>query len=247
MKKLLLVLLILSCYNDEIGDFVYINERFDLNMEYDKKDFIVEDDENFEFYLVADTHYSATTPVMLYKVDLEEDDKIFILGDITNNSSESEINSLLTDNAQYGYNLYGVMGNRDVDLDFDLWGNLFGPTIYSYHIGETLIIVLDTTDGYFGYRQFKWLEDTLSIEVENKIILNHMPPRSYTDREFERYEEIMQNYDIDVVFHGHDHYYSEKIIGGVLHVGLADLKNGTNKYLIKISIVDNEFSWGIIQ
>ena len=56
-----------------------------------------------------------------------------------------------------------AVGNHDLDNGSGNYQEIFGPTYYSFQIGQNYFIVLDaSTEPSFDKTQLKWLEDELA-------------------------------------------------------------------------------------
>ena len=135
-----------------------------------------------------------------------------------------------------------IVGNHDVD-DFmgedlykeevDLPGN---KLYYSFTVGNSLFVCLDSNipgqEKQITGGQYKWLERVLSTSgYEHKFVFVHHPlyPEKGKGRHYEesldkypaerdRLEALFAKYRVNIVFVGHEHFYSRKIVDGIVQI-----------------------------
>jgi predicted phosphodiesterase len=135
-----------------------------------------------------------------------------------------------------------TVGNHDVnDLlseklykdEVDLPGN---ELYYSFTAGDSLFVFLDSNipgrERKITGEQYRWLEEVLSTSLKkHKFVFVHHP--LYPDRrkghhyggsldkypdERDRLNALLVKCKTDIVFVGHEHLYSKKLAGGVMHI-----------------------------
>jgi predicted phosphodiesterase len=115
----------------------------------------------------------------------------------------------------------------------DLPGN---ELYYSFRAGNSLFIVLDSCldgqDKKVTGEQYLWLEEVLANSVQqHKFIFIHHPlytdnyPGTHHGNDLDRYpaerdrlQSLMVRSMADVLFAGHEHYYSRKTMNGITHI-----------------------------
>jgi hypothetical protein len=130
----------------------------------------------------------------------------------------------------YTYNLPdGSYGPPDEDLstylaNVDLPGN---EKYYSFDFNNQIHFVFINSDELSDENQITWLINDLDTNtIDFVILVLHRP--AYSVRDSSRVaaaqairvviEPILIEYDIDVVFAGHDHYYYRTLRKGILHI-----------------------------
>ena len=112
---------------------------------------------------------------------------------------------------------------------------------YSFNYGDAHFIFLDTNDATakkgLGKNQYDWLVSDLEAN-EKEVIFVVMHKSLYStgshanDKEVAAMREqlvpLFTQYEVDIVFGGHDHVYAEAIVDGTLYVTLGTI--GTKYY-----------------
>lgn len=135
-----------------------------------------------------------------------------------------------------------TVGNHDVHdqnseelykEETDLPGN---KLYYSFTVGDSLFVFLDSNipgqERKITSEQYNWLEKMLSTSrAEHKFVFVHHP--LYPDKgkgyhyggsldkypeERDRLNALLVKYKVNIVFVGHEHLYSKKMVDGVMHV-----------------------------
>jgi len=171
-----------------------------------------------------DTEFFSRTGECLNNLEFQS--KIPIMGARGNHENRS---SKKTDefasvfNKYFPYNLPNGTGNGD---------NMY----YSFDYGAVHIIVIDQYDGdpnesSLGAEQLEWLENDLANTNKLwKFIILHEPgwSASSTSKEHANNIDVQQNiqplcvqYGVQVVFNGHNHYYSHALKDGVHHLTIG--------------------------
>ena len=112
--------------------------------------------------------------------------------------------------------IFPVLGNHEQNSEH--FYNFFpsGPW-YSFHYGNACFIALDTNTASGGFEpgseQYGWLEQTLAqTNALWRIVWFHHPPYSSGSHgcsviQREALAPLLERYDVDMVFNGHDHIY----------------------------------------
>ncbi len=118
-----------------------------------------------------------------------------------------------------------AIGNHDLYRGSKNYRNIFGPTYYSFQIGQNYFIVLDaSTISGFDKVEHRWLEDELKkSQLSNiRLVFMHVPP--FDPREGKGYKcladgkdllELFSRYQVTHLFCSHIHGYFSGIWGGV--------------------------------
>ena len=137
--------------------------------------------------------------------------------------------------------MYHVIGNHDFDLQYaalsqaenkdeygeSVFGDNFGPTDYSFNVGEIHIVAMKDIDyqgakkyeEQFTPEQLEWLKKDLSyVKPGTTVLLNvHAPTANSTAkgggnaRNAEQLFEILKDYKAHI-FAGHTHFYENRIV-----------------------------------
>lgn len=253
MRKIIYLILVaglLYCDNTEEKIKTTIDERIEINKKYQKKEFVVSDVSNFEFYVIADTHYgkkykihnSLSTNYVRNRIP--DYSKVFINGDILIRGSSRDWFVYNNDVAKTNYNIYGVIGNHDIDVNIQRYNRVFGKTIYDYVVGDTQIIVLDTGDKIVGVTQLEWLEGKLKNSTsKNIIILTHVPC-SYMHRFGEhKLQQLCIDYSVKLCVYAHAHARSSNVVGNTTFETISSISMVEDKQVLKIKIANDVLSW----
>ncbi len=127
-----------------------------------------------------------------------------------------------------GAPLHSAMGNHELP------GNLFmkyfpypfvDMRYWSYDYGPLHVVVLDQYTSYYpGTPQHNWLVADLSTTTKPwKMIFLHAPGWSaggHSNNTLVQYyiQPLCEEYDVSIVFGGHNHYYARAEVNGVQHI-----------------------------
>ncbi|MCH5149942.1 MAG: metallophosphoesterase [Spirochaetales bacterium] len=252
IKKLpiiMLQVLVISCeYLDIPAIFCTdtADNRFEDNKNYfDHPAPEIKDVENFSFFVVSDTHYYKSTPQFEEKLNKLRQkynaDFLIVNGDISQSGLEKQFNLFLEDMKNYNGNIYPVLGNHDVYHNGSkIFGRLLGKFIYSFEIGNTKLIFLDTATGTFGKKQKQWYENELSHDKQCIVFTHYnfvtgtvQELTSVTNAEDEYYFfDINSKYNVKYVISGHLHQTNVKNIRGVTYRTITTLRKKKDAVLL---------------
>lgn len=179
--------------------------------------------------------------------------------------------------------MYHVIGNHDFDLQYaalsqaknrdeygeHVFGDNFGPTDYSFNVGEVHIVAMKDID-YQGAKKYKeqftpeqleWLKKDLSyVKPGTMVLLNlHAPTANSTAkgggnaRNAEQLFEILKDYKAHI-FAGHMHFYENRIVTpniyehnigaacGAWWAGHVNRCGAPNGYLV-VKVNGDDVSW----
>jgi len=101
-----------------------------------------------------------------------------VLGDLTNDATSVECESIKAQLGRVGAPYYTTIGNHDL-FQAGAWGRFkeeYGPSCYAVVIADRIkLIFLDTADGTIGPTQFDWFESELQDSGYTKLVLTHYP------------------------------------------------------------------------
>lgn len=123
----------------------------------------------------------------------------------------------------------GIRGNHEGDADLFI---KYFPTnyesegyYYSFDYGPVHIAAIDQYKDYSpGSAQYEWLENDLNSSKKKwKVLFFHEPGWSAgghdNNTDVQNYiQPLAKEYDVSLIFTGHNHYYSRAVVEGVQHV-----------------------------
>jgi hypothetical protein len=169
--------------------------------------------------------------------------------------------ALNTRELQANLPINGCIGNHEWDDDsmphtfFDkYWPYPYVDGYYwSFDYGPVHITVLDQEDQDYagGSAQYNWLvNDLASTTKEWRILQFHKPGYSAGHHEDEAdvqdwIQPLCEQYGVDIVFAGHNHYYARCIKNGIMHVtsggGGAPLRDGSLDYSEHVRVYEKAY------
>ena len=165
-----------------------------------------------------------------------------VLGDLTDDATADEIDSIKTQLERVGIPYYATIGNHDL-LQEDGWERFrenYGPSCFPVVIADRIkLIFLDTADGTLGPTQFDWLESELADERFAKIALTHYPVfdgekpimwRLASDAERAKVQSLLDKYGAYAWCAGHIHGLREAQVGSVRYLTCGAMAPGTLDY-----------------
>jgi len=192
----------------------------------------------FDFTVITDSHKTGTDIVLPQVVDgilsLGVPALVLHAGDITDDGSETDWNwyyfGTTSPNPMMGpliskVPMYPSIGNHDTNREtyffyYDLpeGGGLYNEQWYSHDYSNAHFIHLDDNEKKIkGTAQGQWFENELaSTTAEWVFVTMHHPPVN------DNYiSNVCEQYGVDVVFYGHDHFYDRAYKNGVYYIQAA--------------------------
>lgn len=193
---------------------------------------------DYSFYIVSDLHsgyqvaYKQMTDLMKSSADF-----LVFNGDIVDwgNKAEYIIVSGLTDSSYLP--IYTNVGNHeDWQNGIKFYQSYFGPLQKSFVYSDSLFVFLDSYSGSIGNKQFSWLNSILKNSQEKyKFVFCHIPALNAHTKEFDnrdykqpqmrqnlynpseslRLLNMLNEYNVNYLFSGHDHVWSSNVFGEV--------------------------------
>jgi predicted phosphodiesterase len=190
--------------------------------------------DRFSFMAVGDTHLKGDTSRIKRILDsgASRGSEFFVvLGDIVDRGawdSYAPLKDLLTTEGWWG-KFFSVLGNHDIVEDsWTHYKEMFGPNHYSFDVGNSRFLVLDTADGTVGDRQWEWLESELDkARPANTFILSHYMPlvpdvntylKLSNSEEAARLIGLCTAKQVTAVLGGHYHSYTARTLGGTRYI-----------------------------
>jgi hypothetical protein len=178
-----------------------------------------------------------------------------VLGDLTNDATADEVDTIKAQLDRVGIPYYATIGNHDL-YQADGWERFkenYGPSSYAVTIADRVrLIFLDTADGTIGPTQLHWLESVLidfgTAGVEGspavpyppfKIVLTHFPVfdgekpimwRLASDAERTKVQSLLEGHGAYAWCAGHIHGLRETQVGSVNYLTCGAMAPGTLDY-----------------
>lgn len=210
---------------------------------------------SFKFAVLSDTHIGSpggrVLGSMLSRIQSNGDAFVVSCGDNTDNGDEGQYLGFQELFGTYNLIYRAAIGNHDIY--FDGWKNFrkfFGRSMYSFNADNVHFTFLDSANGVFGERQIEWLERDLAAATQtHKIVVTHFPIWNGTfssifklasEEEAAIIKDMMNRYNVSIVFSGHYHGYSETELGGVKYIvtgGANDLIDpGNSQHYFEVTV-----------
>jgi predicted phosphodiesterase len=192
--------------------------------------------EDFSFIAVNDLHFQSERcgpwfeqVVRQMKAGPAKPAFCLISGDYSEHGTQKEMGAARDAFKELGIPVYGVIGNHDYGEDEDRadYEKLFpGAINYAFEAGGWQWLGLDTTEGHkaSGTRiqphTLKWLEENLPKLDPKKptVIFTHFPLGPLTPSRPANADALLEKmigFNLQAVFSGHFHGFTERMLGGV--------------------------------
>jgi 3',5'-cyclic AMP phosphodiesterase CpdA len=186
-----------------------------------------------------------------------------VLGDLTNDATADEVDSIKLQLDRVGIPYYATIGNHDL-FQADGWERFkenYGPSCYTVAIADRIkLIFLDTADGTVGPTQFDWLESELPGSRHIKIVLTHYPVfdgekptmwRLASDAERVKVQSLLERYGVYAWCAGHTHGLRHTQVDSVHHftcgaMAPGKLDYGNPGYLL-FTFAHDSLSWEFVE
>jgi hypothetical protein len=246
-----------------------------------------EDETNLKFFAYGDTRSSPAVHNMVssaiistYTLDPEYQTFIIHVGDIINDGDDvyswaHELFSPQYDSIRQMMKdlpFQACMGNHEgsgILFEKYLPYPFANPRYYSFDYGPAHVVVVDQyTDYRNGSQQYNWIVQELSSTSKQwKFLVMHEPGWSAGGHENnvlvqQHLHPLCIEYEVAIVFSGHNHYYSRAVVDGVHYVttggGGAPLRSpetgrenivstSSSYHFGKIEIVDNALTFNAVK
>lgn len=202
-------------------------------------------DPYFSFIVMSDTgsgmFFTESATLKIIRTMNREDrfkkipiDFVINIGDVTFRGRESHFKNYIKLKNMIKFPVIDVPGNHDDDADgknnrFALFKKYCGKPEFSFTERNSYFIVLDNNDGDFKERQFVWLENELkkAEAYKHTFIFMHKPPfnpyqqawyRVETNPWSYRFLKLCDEYNVDMVFSGHENVQKVVKFGSVTYL-----------------------------
>jgi len=186
-----------------------------------------------------------------------------VLGDLTNDATSDECDSIKLQLERVGIPYYVTIGNHDL-FQADGWERFkedYGPSCYPVAIADRIkLIFLDTADGTLGPAQFDWFESELADSRFTKIVLTHFPVfdgekpimwRLASDAERVKVQSLLERYGAYAWCAGHIHGLRHLQVDSVHHFTCGAMAPGTLDYgdpgYLLFTFAHDSLSWQFVE
>jgi hypothetical protein len=186
-----------------------------------------------------------------------------VLGDLTNDVTPDEVDSIKAQLDRVGIPYYATIGNHDL-FQADGWQRFkedYGPSCFPVVIADRIkLIFLDTADGTLGPTQFNWFETELRDSRFTKIVLTHYPVfdgekpimwRLASDAERVKVQSLLEKYGVYAWCAGHIHGLRHTLVDGVHHLTCGAMAPGNLDYgnpgYLLFTFAHGSLSWEFIE
>jgi predicted phosphodiesterase len=272
---LLLTILISSCFDVDYKGFLYspidVDERFSQSYQWNENhdlQHLKVESENYKFIVAGDSHVGGTEnlKIMLSEVNKPDYSFFVICGDVTTGHTEDYIILKNTLDSLNQKPFFLVTGNHDLYYKgWESFYELFGSSSYIVEIetnnSTDLFIFLDTGSATLGKAQIEWLESILKNTRENYkkcLVFGHVNffrtfkhktgATNFLVEEINYLMNLFYDYDVEIVFSGHDHDRYEIDFAKTKYITLDALTDThkTPSYLI-VENNDGEITYNFVE
>jgi hypothetical protein len=223
------------------------------------------DPDSFRFAVFGDPQIGRDYQSSLGRFKEEVGDRgigfFCVLGDLTNDATPDECDSIKYQLDRVGIPYYATIGNHDL-YQAGAWERFkdeYGPSCYQVVIADRIkLLFLDTADGTLGPTQFDWLETELRDDRFVKLVLTHFPvyygerlalARLASPAERAKVQSLLQRFGVFAWCAGHIHGLRHIQVGTVYHLTCgamaSDLDYGDPGYLL-LTFADDSLSWEFV-
>jgi len=186
-----------------------------------------------------------------------------VLGDLTNDATADEVDTIKLHLDRVGIPYYASIGNHDM-FQADGWERFkenYGPSCFPVVIADRIkLIFLDTADGTIGPTQFDWLETELQDSAHIKIVLTHFPVydgekpimwRLASTAERAKVQSLLERHGAHAWCAGHIHGLRHTPVGTVHHLTCGAMAPGVLDYgnpgYLLFTFAHDSLSWKFVE
>lgn len=222
------------------------------------------DDPYFSFIVISDTSsgcplMESATLKLISRINREDRfhkipiDFVINIGDVTFRGREPHYRNYAKIKELIKYPVISAIGNHDDDLDDGARGEAMfkkycGEKEFSFVDRNAYFIVLDNKNGEFRDDQFEWFENELqkADQYKHVFVFMHKPPfnpyqqswyRIETCPWSQRFLKMCEQYNVSIVFSGHQYVQRAVEFGGVTYI----VSGGGGALLAEAPSWDNSF------
>ncbi len=216
--------------------------------------------DDFSFAVFGDNkgNYSYFEP-LLQSIDRDKEIAFAIdIGDLVSHGKTGQFRRFVNQvEENLGIPLLAAPGNHDSNNGFDNYKKIFGPTRYSFQVGQCSFIVSEVTNDAGLDKTERWLEDELrrTQDAKARFVFMHIPPfdpRSgggyVPEKEKSSLQELFKRYKVTHLFASHIHGYFSGAWNGIAYTitggGGARLQGNDQKHFfhhyVKVHVKDGK-------
>ena len=146
---------------------------------------------------------------------------VIITGDITNFGLSEEFEMSVKEFNGLSFPYFVVVGNHDLlSNGKTVYERLFGVTDFSFTYKNVLFAILNNNNWESSgvIPDLAWLRSILATDSSGRRVVSvHVSPSDedrFSSAEIRNWEEIMQDFSVDYVMHGHNHNPGEESAAG---------------------------------
>jgi predicted phosphodiesterase len=223
------------------------------------------DPNNFTFAVVGDLHIShqdtARLGRMLTAASAEGDSFFIFLGDLVDAGLEDDVVAFRSALSGAGWDTqsFPVIGNHDIFAGgWTYYKKYNGPSNYSFTVGNSKFIVLDTADGTIGYNQRQWFSNELQkSRPANLFVASHYLPTIPGERTYLKISDDVEALDmmklaksngVNAWLGGHYHSYLLGGVNGVSYLvagggGAARMPPVSEFFFVQVKVSGSQISY----
>jgi len=224
------------------------------------------DPDSFRFAVFGDPQVRHDYQTRLGRFKQEVADRgidfFCVLGDLTEDATPDEVDTIKLQLDRVGIPYYATIGNHDL-FQADGWERFkkdYGPSCYPVIIADRIkLIFLDTADGTLGPTQFNWFEAELDNDRFVKLVLTHFPIydgekpimwRLASPAERAKVQSLLQRYGAFAWCAGHIHGLRHTQVGAANHLtcgAMAPVLDYGNPGYLLFTFVRDSLSWAFVE
>ncbi|MDR2534971.1 MAG: metallophosphoesterase [Treponema sp.] len=192
--------------------------------------------EEYSFIVLTDTHIMEGKSFGFENLPSVIEDAAFVvvLGDITQNGAEEDVQKFITIAKTLNVPCYPVLGNHDIYFNhWPVWRDSIGSSSYRIDGSNTTLFVLDTANAFFGNTQLEWLNRELKTVKSHVFIFTHTNLFVETINDIQQLTDLQERARImamlegrcEAFFMGHIHKRIIKTYGSVQYITIEDFRS----------------------
>lgn len=191
---------------------------------------------DFKVAFLSDTHnYFDELGAAISKIN-ENGPYAFVIitGDVTNFGLKDEFEASVREFNGLGSPYFVVVGNHDLlSNGKTVYERLFGETDFSFTYKDVLFVILNNNNWETAgpVPDLQWLRSILSADSSGRrIIAAHVSPgdeERFTSSEIRNWEQVIQDFSVDYVMHGHNHNPGEEVRAGGTQITVGSPSKGS--------------------
>lgn len=226
------------------------------------------DPSNFTFGIVGDLHIGNADTGRFRRIlsaaQTEGDSFMVLLGDLADQGVREDYTAIQDAVAAFGFTgaSFPVLGNHDIFEDgWTHYKAVMGPSHYTFTIGNSKFIVLDTGDGTLGDQGMDWFESQLKQprSTSHLFVASHYLPdvpgvrtvlKISDSYEALKLMKLAREHQVTAWFGAHHHSYVNENVEGVRYVcaggaGGRRMEPVKKFFFVQVTISGTEVSYAV--